>query len=142
MSEEEELNPIRVAAEELRAAAEDMEEAAWREGVRPSGPLGVWVQAARRTLVSLADIVERQSDAVTSSVANARATRVMSPVVRSSARRSSGSSPLTSVFRLSLSPRSRPRQTSSRTQRRTRTSCSSPVSSVMYVAFSLMSKLD
>lgn len=73
MSEDEELNPIRVAAEELRAAAEDMEEAAWREGVRPSGPLGVWVQAARRTLVSLADIVERQSDAVTSSVANAKA---------------------------------------------------------------------
>ena len=66
------LNPIRVAAEELRAAAEDMEEAAWREGIRPSGPLGVWVQAARCTLVKLADIIEHQSDAVTDTVANAK----------------------------------------------------------------------
>jgi len=73
MSDDKQLNPIRVAAEELRAAAEDMEEAAWREGIRPSGPLGVWVQAARCTLVMLADIVIRQGEAVTGTVADARA---------------------------------------------------------------------
>lgn len=68
----EELTPAAVAAEDLRAAAEDMELAAWREGIDPTGPLGVWVTALRQSLVTLADISEKQSQGVAATI---RATR-------------------------------------------------------------------
>lgn len=67
-----ELTPHMVAAEELRASAEDMEQAAWREGIDPSGPLGVWVTALRRSLVNLADISEKQSQGVAAAIAATR----------------------------------------------------------------------
>ena len=60
------LDRATVAAEELRAAAEDMEEAAWQQGILPGEPLGIWVMTMRRTLVLL-------GGAVTGAVADARA---------------------------------------------------------------------
>ena len=60
------LDRATAAAEELRAAAEDMEEAAWRQGIQPGEPLGIWTITMRRTLVLL-------GDAVTGTVADARA---------------------------------------------------------------------
>ena len=57
-----------VAAEDLRASAEDMEHAAWREGIDPTGPLGIWVSALRRALVDLADISEKQSQGVAAAI--------------------------------------------------------------------------
>ena len=63
------LTPAAVAAEDLRASAEDMEQAAWREGIDPAGPLGVWVTALRRSLVNLADISEKQSQGVAAAIA-------------------------------------------------------------------------
>ena len=64
-----ELTSDMVTAEDLRAAAEDMEQAAWREGIDPSGPLGVWVTALRRALVGMADISERSSQRVVATIA-------------------------------------------------------------------------
>jgi len=64
------LTPASVAAEDLRASAEDMEQAAWREGIDPSGPLGVWVTALRHALVNLADISEKHSQGVTETIRN------------------------------------------------------------------------
>lgn len=63
------LTPAAVAAEDLRASAEDMEHAAWREGIDPAGPLGIWVSALRRSLVNLADISEKQSQGVAATIA-------------------------------------------------------------------------
>ena len=66
------LTPAAVAAEDLRASAEDMEQAAWREGIDPSGPLGIWVTALRRALVHLADVSEKQSQGVDATIAGAQ----------------------------------------------------------------------
>ena len=59
-----ELTPIAVAAEELRASAEDMEQAAWRTGLTPEEPLGIWVISLRRTLTNLADMSEGEARGV------------------------------------------------------------------------------
>ena len=53
----ENLTPVDVAAEDLRLAAEEMEQAAWREGIDPDGPLGVFVRSEKRVLLKLADTV-------------------------------------------------------------------------------------
>lgn len=66
------LTPASVAFEDLRAAAEDMEQASLREGIAPDGPLGVWVSAMRRGLVAFANVIEHQSDRVEGTVGGAR----------------------------------------------------------------------
>lgn len=63
------LTPAAVAAEDLRASAEDMEQAAWREGIESTGPLGIWVTALRHSLVNLADISEKHSQGVAATIA-------------------------------------------------------------------------
>lgn len=67
-----ELTPAAVAAEDLRASAEDMEQAAWREGIDPTGPLGVWVTALRWSLTTLAGISEKQSQGVAAAIKGTR----------------------------------------------------------------------
>ena len=66
------LTPAAVAAEDLRASAEDMEQAAWREGIDPSVPLGIWVTALRHALVHLADTSEKQSQGVAATITGAQ----------------------------------------------------------------------
>lgn len=66
------LVPISVAFEDLRAAAEDMEQASLREGIAPEGPLGIWVSTMRRGLVAFANIIEHQSHRVEGTVGDAR----------------------------------------------------------------------
>jgi len=61
-------------ADELRAAALAMEQAAWREGIDGTGPLGVWVTAMRAALVSLADICDGQLNQAVETVRDAKAT--------------------------------------------------------------------
>ena len=67
-----ELTPISVAAEELRASAQDMEQAAWRTGLTPDEPLGIWVISLRRTLTNLADLSEGGAQGVTTVVEGTR----------------------------------------------------------------------
>ncbi|WP_424140117.1 hypothetical protein [Roseomonas chloroacetimidivorans] len=67
-----ELTPTSVAADDLRAAAEDMEQAAWRMGLAPHEPLGIWVASMRRTVTGLADLTERQAEAVAATVEGTR----------------------------------------------------------------------
>ena len=67
-----ELTPIAVAAEELRASAEDMEQAAWRTGLTPEEPLGIWVISLRRTLTNLANLSEGEAEGVNSVVQGTR----------------------------------------------------------------------
>ncbi|UZO94694.1 hypothetical protein [Roseomonas mucosa] len=62
----EKLTPTSVAAEELRALAEDLEQAAWRMDINPEDPLGIWSIAMRRTVVGIANLVERQERGVES----------------------------------------------------------------------------
>ena len=61
------------SAEEVRAAALAMEQAAWREGIDGTGPLGVWVTAMRAALVSLADVCDVQLKHAVKAVGDARA---------------------------------------------------------------------
>ena len=58
-------------AEHLRAAATEMEEAAWREGIDAAAPLGVFVRAMHRTILVMAEIAERQADGVVKTVRDA-----------------------------------------------------------------------
>jgi len=58
-------------AEHLRAAATEMEEAAWREGIDAAAPLGVFVRAMHRTILIMAEIAERQADGVVKTVRDA-----------------------------------------------------------------------
>lgn len=67
-----ELTPIAVAAEELRASAEDMEQAAWRTGLTPEEPLGIWVISLRRTLTNLANLSEGEAQGVSAVVEGTR----------------------------------------------------------------------
>jgi hypothetical protein len=67
-----ELTPIAVAAEELRASAEDMEQAAWRTGLTPDEPLGIWVISLRRILTDLADLSEVEARGVSAVVEGTR----------------------------------------------------------------------
>ena len=67
-----ELTPIAVAAEELRASAEDMEQAAWRTGLTPDEPLGIWVISLRRTLTNLANLSEGQEQGVSAVIDGSR----------------------------------------------------------------------
>ncbi len=57
---------------DLRAAAVEMENAAWREGIDATGPLGAFVMAMRSTVLVLADICERQAGSVAVTVQDAR----------------------------------------------------------------------
>ena len=66
------LTPIAVAAEELRASAEDMEQAAWRTGLTPDEPLGIWVISLRRTLTNLANLSEGEAQGVSAVVDGTR----------------------------------------------------------------------
>ena len=61
------------SAEKVRAAALAMEQAAWREGIDGTGPLGVWVTAMRAALVSLADVCDVQLKQTVEVVGDARA---------------------------------------------------------------------
>lgn len=67
-----ELTPIAVAAEELRASAEDMEQAAWRTGLTPDEPLGIWVISLRRTLTNLANLAEGEAQGVSAVIEGTR----------------------------------------------------------------------
>ena len=69
---EKKLTPASVASEDLRAAAEDMEQAALREGIAPDGPLGVWVSTMRRGLIAFANVIEHQSERVEGTIGGAR----------------------------------------------------------------------
>ena len=66
------LTPIAVAAEELRASAEDMEQAAWRTGLTPEEPLGIWVISLRRTLTNLANMSEGEAQGVSAVIEGTR----------------------------------------------------------------------
>ncbi len=68
----EKLTPASVAIEDLRGSVEDMEQAAWREGIDPGGPLGVWVTTMRQGLMAFANVVERQSVRVEGVVTDTR----------------------------------------------------------------------
>lgn len=68
----EKLTPLAVAAEELRASAEDMEQAAWRTGLTPDEPLGIWVISLRRTLTNLANLSEGQGQGVSNVIEGTR----------------------------------------------------------------------
>ena len=57
---------------DLRAAAAEMENAAWREGIDPTGPLGAFVTSMSSAISLLADICERQAGAVVGTVHDAR----------------------------------------------------------------------
>ncbi len=64
--------PGMTAGEQLRAAAVEMEEAAWREGIDTDGPLGTFIQAMHRAIMTLAEIADRQADGVVKTVHDAR----------------------------------------------------------------------
>lgn len=64
--------PEVATGEQLRAAAKEMEEAAWREGIDTNGPLGVFIRSMHRTILVMADIAERQASGVVSTVRDAR----------------------------------------------------------------------
>lgn len=64
--------PDVAGGEQLRAAAVEMEEAAWREGIDTDGPLGTFVRAMRRAILILAEIADRQADGVVRTVHDAR----------------------------------------------------------------------
>lgn len=59
--------------DDLRAAAKAMEEAAWREGIDPTGPLGVFVTAMRHAILIMAETGERHARGVIGSIQDARA---------------------------------------------------------------------
>ena len=48
------------ASNELRNSAIALREAAWREGVEPDGPLGIWVRSMERTLTAQSDMADKQ----------------------------------------------------------------------------------
>ena len=56
----------------LRATAKEMVEAAWREGIDEHGPLGVFVRSMHATILVMADVAERQANAVVNTVREAR----------------------------------------------------------------------
>ena len=64
--------PGMAAGEQLRAAAVEMEEAAWREGIDTDGPLGTFVRAMHRAIMTLAEIADRQAEGVVRTVHDAR----------------------------------------------------------------------
>jgi len=64
--------PEVATGEQLRVAAKEMEEAAWREGIDVHGPLGVFVRSMRATILVMADVAERQANGVVSTVRDAR----------------------------------------------------------------------
>ena len=51
----------------------EMEEAAWREGIDPTGPLGIFVKAMQRALTVMAEASDRQASGVVRAIENARA---------------------------------------------------------------------
>ena len=68
-----ELTPMSVAVEDVRASADDMGQAAWRMGLSPDEPLGIWVSCMRRTVVGLARLMERQVEATDAVLVGRRA---------------------------------------------------------------------
>jgi len=61
------------AAEALRAAALETREAAWKDGIDPHGPLGVWVRSQERALTAQALMLDEQETRVTYVVTTAKA---------------------------------------------------------------------
>lgn len=58
----------------LVAAADEIETAAWREGIDRDDPLGVWVQSLRHALVALATMVHGEGQTVAGVLAETRKT--------------------------------------------------------------------
>ncbi len=61
------------AADALRAAAVETREAAWRDGIDPDGPLGVWVRSQERALAAQALMLDEQETRVIDVVTTAKA---------------------------------------------------------------------
>lgn len=60
------------ASNELRSAAIALREAAWREGVEPDGPLGIWVSSLERTLTAQSNLVDNQEAGILKVVQDAK----------------------------------------------------------------------
>jgi hypothetical protein len=60
------------ASEALRAAAIETREAAWKDGIDPDGPLGVWVRSQERALAAQALMLDEQETRVTNVVTTAK----------------------------------------------------------------------
>ena len=60
------------ASNELRNSAIALREAAWREGVEPDGPLGVWVRSLERTLTAQSALAEKQEAGILGVVKDAK----------------------------------------------------------------------
>ena len=58
---------------DLAVLGVEMEEAAWREGIDPTGPLGIFVKAMQRALTVMAEASDRQASGVVRAIENARA---------------------------------------------------------------------
>ena len=82
---------IAAKAEELRAAAEDMEEAARRAGIEPDMPLAVWIRSIRVTLQHNAELAELHAQGIDGTIAGvlnvawAETTRLQAAVTMSEA---------------------------------------------------------
>ena len=61
-----------VESDNLRNAAIALREAAWREGVEPDGPLGIWVRSLERTLTAQSDLVDKQEAGILAVVNDAK----------------------------------------------------------------------
>ena len=61
------------AADALRAAALETREAAWKDGIDPDGPLGVWVRSQERALAAQALMLDEQETRVIDVVTTAKA---------------------------------------------------------------------
>lgn len=60
------------ASNDLRSAAIALREAAWREGVEPDGPLGIWVSSLERTLTAQSNLVDNQEAGILKVVQDAK----------------------------------------------------------------------
>lgn len=61
-----------VPGDVLRTAVRDLNEAAWREGIDRTAPLGVFVHALGQAITIMADTAERQERGVSTVIENAR----------------------------------------------------------------------
>ena len=61
-----------VESNNLRNAAIALREAAWREGVEPDGPLGIWVLSMERALTAQADMADKQKAGILAVVQDAK----------------------------------------------------------------------
>ncbi len=56
----------------LRHAAVALREAAWREGLEPDGPLGIWVRSLERTLTAQSDLADKQEAGILAMVRDSK----------------------------------------------------------------------